>query len=102
MEKSNTESKYVSDGLLSKPTAGNKVTQGKIYPRNQAMDSNMQTGANQQRRIHNSRLDAMKRQFHKKVSRQSAVTPQKTTPNSSSRKANAYLQASENEPQVLA
>jgi len=100
MEKSN-ESKYPTQdqALQNKVIAGNKVSQGKIYARSQVMDGNMHIGSGQ-RKVNSSRLDAMKRQFHKKVSKSSMATSNRNTPSTSPKKTNPYLEASENIPQV--
>ena len=70
--------------------AGSKVISGKVLTKGLGMDNNMMVGASSQRKMHNSRLDAMKRQFHKKVSRTSIATPQKNSPNTSPRKTSPY------------
>ena len=95
MEKSNIDSQYQLDSLQSKVNVGSKVPQNKMFQRSHGIDSNVEAGTSQPRKTQNSRLDAMKRQFHKKASRPGMASAlQKSIPNTSPRRANLYMQTS--------
>ena len=92
MEKPSTGTQMQSDSLQNKADSSNRAMSGRVYMKvSSPLDGSAQSGTSP-RRTHNSRLDAMKRQFHlKKTTKSSLTGQQKSTASSSPSKS--YLRS---------